>query len=240
MTIKNVEKSDAGSYTCRATQFTQAISQFKQVDIGVRVQYKPKFPPGTPNAVWIDKQEVLSGKFYVDLNITCIVDADPPARIVWYDRNGQVVNVDQRNPNDQTSEVQGIVNQENMSILRYKYKVSGQETSSPEIGASGWPPQGSKYTKPSGRTASNLQPIKQPDVNYECHARNELGSVSNKFDLRIGDLPPVPSINNHLYIENNGVKNYTLTLTQPPVEPPVDYYRIELSNGQTVVFNSSK
>ena len=174
------------------------------------------------------------------MNITCIVDADPPAKITWYDKHRQLVNIDPRNANDPSAEVIGIVHQENMSILRYRYKVTGQETLSPEIGASGWPPQGSKgYITPAGR-ASNLQPIKQPDVNYECHAKNDLGSVSQNFALRIGDLPPVPSINSHLYIENNGVKNYTLTLIQPPVEPPVDYYRIELSNGQTVEFNSSK
>lgn len=40
LNIRGVDKTDAGQYTCRATQFTQTISQFKQHDIYVRVQCK--------------------------------------------------------------------------------------------------------------------------------------------------------------------------------------------------------
>lgn len=243
--IRQVDKSDAGIYTCRATQFTPTISQFKQVDIPVRVQYKPKFPPGTPDAVWIDKQDVLSGKLSVTLNITCILDSDPPAYITWYDRNRNPIDIN-RIKNNPDSDIFGIINDENMSILQYRYKVTGQETSLPEIEASTgqWPPPGTAYKSPSGRANNNNQlnnnPIKQPDVSYECVAKNDLGSVNRHFALKIGDLPPVPTVDHHIYSEVDGVKNFTITINQPPVEPPVDYYRLELNNGQTVEFNSSK
>lgn len=42
LNIRGVDKTDAGQYTCRATQFTQTISQFKQHDIYIRVQCKYK------------------------------------------------------------------------------------------------------------------------------------------------------------------------------------------------------
>lgn len=47
-----------------------------------------------------------------------------------------------------------------MSILRYKFKVN-------EVN----------------------ETIQEPNVQYECRARNELGSANQIFQLRIRDLP---------------------------------------------------
>lgn len=40
LTIRNMQKEDGGQFTCRATQFANTISQFKQFDIHIRVQCK--------------------------------------------------------------------------------------------------------------------------------------------------------------------------------------------------------
>lgn len=188
---------------------------------------KPKFPPNTPGNVWIDRERILSGVNEIELNITCIVDADPPAIVSWYDTNGRVIRAGERNMNQ---DILGVSENENMSILRYRYRVND---AIPGLSGGMWPPAGvNQYERPSGRRES----IEQPNVQYECRSRNELGSANQMFRLKIGDLPPSPML-----VDSNIVgNNLTLVLNQPSVEPPVDFYRIELSDGVTVEFNSSK
>lgn len=230
LNIRGVEKGDAGQYTCRATQFTQTISQFKQHDIYVRVQYKPKFPPNTPGDVWIDRERIMSGIIEMEINFTCIVDADPPAIVSWYDTNGRSIRTDQRNVNP---DILGLSENENMSVLRYRYKVNEPGSGMAHNSGGMWPPAGvNQYERPSGRRDS----IEQPNVQYECRSKNELGSANQVFRLKIGDLPSSPTL---VDIQDSG-NNLTLVLFQPEVEPPVDFYRIELSDGVTVRFNSSK
>lgn len=242
--IKGVDKSDQGTYTCRATQFTPTISQFKQLEIEVRVNYKPRFSPNSPKGVWIDRQ-VFNNRGrgeQIDVNFTCIVDSDPRAELTWVYPNGRMVEV---NP---SGDVTYIDDKENMSILKYRYTVTGDEIV--QTGDSGsqsgvWPPAGSSYQRPS-RPRQNQQQqqqpqqsrvlIRQPNVEFECRAKNNLGSTAQKFPLRIGDLPMSPSLISHSYTGNN----LTLVLQQAPVDPPVDYYRIEFSDGVIVEFNASK
>ena len=232
--IKDVEKTDAGTYTCRATQFTPTISQFKQLEIDVHVNYKPKFSPNSPKGVWIDRQEFnnKSRGSIIEVNFTCYVDSDPRAELTWVYPNGRMVEV---NP---SREITNIEEKENMSVLKYRYEVKGDEITPSDEAQSGlWPPAGSTYQRPDRpRKQPSRVLIRQPTVEFECRAKNNLGSTSQRFPLRIGDMPMSPSLIDHSYTGNN----LTLVLQQTPVDPPVDYYRIEFSDGVIVEFNASK
>lgn len=222
--IKDVDKYDAGYYTCRATQFTPTISQFKQHEVLLRVQYKPKFPANTPAGVWIDRHEFSKGLSFLDVNFTCIVDADPAAELSWHTANRRLVEV------GVTDGVADIITKENMSILRYRYRVTGEELGRDDrVSTGSWPM--TPYQKPNRKSQIN-----QPNVQFECRAKNTMGSDARNFPLRIGDLPTAPILISHSYEGNN----LTLVLQQSPVDPPVDFYRIDFSDGVIVEFNSSK
>jgi len=221
--IKDVDKWDAGYYTCRATQFTPTISQFKQHEVLLRVHYKPKFPANTPTGVWIDRHEFSKGLSFIDVNFTCIVDADPGAELSWHTGNRRLVEV------GVTDGVGDIVTKENMSILRYRYRVTGEEVGREDrVSTGNWPIN--PYQKPNRKSQIN-----QPNVQFECRAKNQMGSDARNFPLRIGDLPTMPTLISHSYEGNN----LTLVLQQTPVDPPVDFYRIDFSDGIIVEFNSS-
>lgn len=172
----------------------------------------------------------MAGMNEMELNITCIVDADPPATVSWYDTNGRQIRTEQRNVNP---DILAVIEKENMSILRYRYKVNEAQSGTAHNSGGMWPPAGvNQYERPSGRR----EMIEQPNVQYECRSRNELGSANQVFRLRIGDLPPSPT----LVDKRDSGNNLTLVLFQPDVEPPVDFYRIEMSDGVSVIFNSSE
>lgn len=190
---------------------------------------KPKFPPSQTGGVWIDRQEILAGRTEMELNFTCAVDADPPAQVGWYDERGYQI----RDPRDN---IVLIDERPNNNVLRYRYRVDQTGSSGimgGNMGSDGsWPPPGvNQYEKPA-----RAQSVEQPNVQYECRAKNDLGSTSQMFKLRIGDLPPSPTLVSYTFEGNN----LTLVLNQAASEPPVNHYKIELSDGVTVEFNSSE
>ena len=234
--IRDVQKSDAGVYTCRATQFAKTISQIKQHDINIRVQYKPKFPENTPSDVWINKDELEANEAgTIEMDITCLVDADPPATITWYDpsRHQQV---DKNRP---SGEVISVTEKENMSVLRIRYKGEVGATGNAHGGnygaANQWPPSGNQYERPNGRTGGPIHSRSHPERSYECRAKNDLGSTSQRFTAKVGDLPPAPRIVSYTFDDNN----LTLTIEEGAVEPALDYYRIEITNGVSIEFNAT-
>lgn len=227
LTIVNVGRDDAGVYVCRATQFSPTMSQFKQNEITLKINYRPKFTRKTLGGVWIDRNDIVErGKRVIDVNFTCEVEAQPQAEIWWLDENGRRIDL------SSAPGVLDIVSQENVSILKYRYNVTGKETSSEtqsESMSPNWPPPGTNYQEPA-RTSL----ITQPNVQFVCRVTNTIGSDSNNFHLKIGDLPHPPSLVQYSY---NGTE-LTLVLRQPPVEPPVDFYRLEFKNGVNVDFDA--
>lgn len=223
LTIISVSKGDAGIYTCRATQFSSTISQFKQHEIELKVTYRPKFTRKTLGGVWIDRRDIVErGKDVIDVNFTCEVEAEPRAEFMWHDENKRRVDL------GSTPGVIDIYNQDNLSVLKYRYNVTGKETEAPAA-PSNWPPSGTNYRPPQRQVVIN-----QPNVRFECRVRNAIGSDSHNFMLKIGDLPPPPALVTHSY---NGTE-LTLVLRQPLADPPVDFYRLEFKSGVNVDFNA--
>ena len=221
LSIVSVNKSDAGTYVCRATQFTSTISQFKQHEIDLKVNYRPKFTRKTLGGVWIDRREITDrGKKVIDVNFTCEVEAEPRAEFMWHDERTYIVDL------KSTPGIIDIVNQENLSVLKYRYNVTGKETEA-AAAPSNWPPSGTSYRPPQRHV------LTQPNVKFECRVRNAISSDSKTLELKIGDLPLPPSLVSHSY---NG-SELTLVLRQPPVDPPVDFYRLEFKSGVNVDFN---
>lgn len=52
---------------------------------------KPEFPSNTPKVVWISDKQASENK-HVLVNITCIVDADPAAKLQWLSNDGIPIN----------------------------------------------------------------------------------------------------------------------------------------------------
>lgn len=223
LSIINVNRSDAGIYVCRATQFSSTISQFKQHEIDLKVNYRPKFTRKTLGGVWIDRREIVDrGRKVIDVNFSCEVEAEPRAEFMWHDENKRLVDL------KSTPGIVDIYNQENLSVLKYRYNVSSGETDPSNSAPSNWPPSGTSYQSPPRFV------LNQPNVQFECRVRNPISSDSRTLELKIGDLPPPPHLISH---SHNGTE-LTLVLRQPPVDPPVDFYRLEFKSGVNVDFNA--
>lgn len=223
LSIVRVNRTDAGMYSCRATQFSPTMSQFKQHEISLMVNYRPEFTRKTLGGVWIDRHEIQErGKRVIDVKFTCEVEAEPQASIVWYD--------DKRRPVDMTTGTAGVLdisNKENLSVLTYRYNVSAKETAEAPSGS--WPPAGTNYQEPA-RPAQ----VTPPNVQFTCRVTNSVGSDANTFNLKVGEMPLPPAMVEYSY---NGTE-LTLVLRQPQVDPPVDFYRLEFKNGVNVDFNA--
>jgi hypothetical protein len=227
LTIVSVNKSDAGMYICRATQFSSTNSQFKQHDVSLRVNYRPKFTRKTRGGVWIDRRDIAErGKQVIDINFTCEVEAEPRADFMWFDQNSRRVDL------SSTPGVVDIRNRENLSVLVYRYNVTGKETETSAEAAANWPPAGTSYQSPNRQAVV----VNQPNVQFECRVQNTIGTNSNTFRLKIGDMPSPPVFISH---SSNGTE-LTLVLRQPPSDPPVDFYRLEFRNGVNVDFDARK
>lgn len=225
LSIVRVNRTDAGAYSCRATQFSPTISQFKQHEILLVVNYRPEFTRKTLGGVWIDRREILErGKRVIDVKFTCEVNAEPQASIAWFDENKRLVDT-----TTGTAGVLDISNKENVSVLSYRYNVTARET--PEATSDIWPPKGTNYQEPA-RPAQ----VTQPNVQFTCRATNSIGSDANVFNLKVGELPMPPAMVEYSY---NGTE-LTLVLRQPQVDPPVDFYRLEFKNGVNVDFNAGE
>lgn len=127
---------------------------------------KPKFLPNTTGTVWIDREKINSGITEFELNFTCIVEADPVAIINWYDSDRHLIRpaFNYANPN-----IINVIEDENISILKYKYNVIGR----------------GDY-------------IEQPDVEFECRTNNWIGTTNKIFKIMIGDASspnPITGLN---------------------------------------------
>lgn len=195
---------------------------------------KPKFPVNTPSEVYINRAELAAdGQGLAELNITCIVDADPPALLYWYDAQ-RMVQIDK---NRLSGDILGIFESENMSILKFRYKPAeggtgnGGNSGNGFASGSRWPPNSGGYEKPT-----RAQLAAHPERQFECRAKNDMGLNAQKIWVKVGDLPPSPRLLSYTYEENN----LTLTIEEASIEPPLDKYRIEVAGVHVhVEFNAS-
>lgn len=93
--IMNVTRNDSGIYLCRAFQVTAQTSIVMDLFINVTVHYKPSWKH------WQDWYGYMGGT----ANLTCEVDAEPPAEFAW-------------TQNNQSIEAARIINEPNKSVLQ--------------------------------------------------------------------------------------------------------------------------
>ncbi|CAH1403867.1 unnamed protein product, partial [Nezara viridula] len=93
--IMNVTRNDSGIYLCRAYQVTARTSTVLDLLINVSVHYKPTWKH------WQDWYGYMGGT----ANLTCEVEAEPPAEFAW-------------KQNNQSIEAARIINEPNRSVLQ--------------------------------------------------------------------------------------------------------------------------
>lgn len=114
LTIKDLAKENEGIYTCKAVTSNQHLSDMKDLEMNLRVQFGPNFPVNTPQYVWISDN--IEGSPII-VNITCIVNADPVVKFRWF--TGDDVAID-RGVLKSKAKVSPVT--ENLSILSLEYK----------------------------------------------------------------------------------------------------------------------
>lgn len=203
--IRNTTKDHDGKYTCLVDTTNRFLSDEKELRINLHVQYKPRFDEKTPKSIWISEEAVQQGG-PLSVNISCIVYADPVAKINWKAWNGAPVQTQPHPlPNQNMRTV--ISDAENMSSLTLHYQ--------------------------------SIHELKNPKMSmrhrYTCSAANSQGSASNTFEIKVGRIPDSPQIVHIEYKDGSIVLN----LNESHVEPPVDIYRLEISDEQAHLFNKS-
>lgn len=108
--IRQVTKEHDGKYTCMVDTTNTYISDSKELPITLRVHCKfvncsklfdsllmtklsldaPRFDANTPKHIWISEDNVNQGGPHT-VNISCIVAADPSAKIRWLNINHQEI-----------------------------------------------------------------------------------------------------------------------------------------------------
>jgi len=165
VTIRDVNKDNAGTYTCRAAAIYQHLSLVEDFKINLKVEYKPKFPPNTPKAVWLAESKITDEPILV--NITCIVDADPPATFEWLTGLGMPL----RQSGEHRDLITDIINKENLSILTVKYR------------------------HPKKQQSRKQQHHHHQQLNeFRCRTNNRIGIAEAKFEIKVGAPPNVPEI----------------------------------------------
>lgn len=115
--IQNVSKEHDGKYSCSVDTTNTFLSDQKELKIVLRVQYKPKFDEKTPKYIWISEEAAQAGG-PLTVNISCIVAADPVAKISWFYGAGQeAITPGTRLPSSMVGTRVNIADNENLSIL---------------------------------------------------------------------------------------------------------------------------
>lgn len=88
-------------------------------------------------------------------------------------------------------------------------------------------------------TFRNIDEIRNPRPNsrikYKCRAENTQGADSRLFEIKIGRIPDSPMVVGLDYKDGAII----LELNETNVEPPIDIYRLEISDEQAHLFNKS-
>ncbi|XP_035212810.1 neural cell adhesion molecule 1-like [Stegodyphus dumicola] len=101
LTIHNLTRADAGIYKCSAFVITALISQVKDLDITLHVQYAPEING--------DHHVVSFASISSVKNLTCSVSADPPPMFEWLRDDMEI---------DNGTEDRLIFNSEDSSVLQ--------------------------------------------------------------------------------------------------------------------------
>lgn len=115
--IRQLSKEHDGKYTCQVDTTNAFIADSKELHITLRVHFAPRFDENTPKHIWISEDNVNQGGPHT-VNISCIVHADPSARIRWLNAVNQEIDSSQRygtNPTIRVTEM------ENMSTLQLQF-----------------------------------------------------------------------------------------------------------------------
>jgi hypothetical protein len=109
--INKLSKENEGIYMCQSSYGNSYLTDMKQIDINLRVQFKPRFPENTQKYVWVsdDSQSPIT------VNVTCLVNADPPAGFQWQTGRGIPIQ------NANIGVKHNIHNTENLSVLTLEY-----------------------------------------------------------------------------------------------------------------------
>lgn len=206
--IRNVTKEHDGKYTCSVDTTNRYLSDEKEIRIQLHVQYKPRFDEKTPRYIWIS-EEAIQQQGPMTVNISCLVYADPVAKISWsYGSpvNGPVIPTTGRLAPGAKYQV-SIEDNENMSILSVTYRTI-EEIRNP---------------RPNSR------------IRYVCSAVNTQGNAAHQFEIKVGRIPDSPKILSIDYKDGSII----LALNESNVEPPIDIYRLEIADDQAHLFNKS-
>ncbi|CAG2164886.1 unnamed protein product, partial [Oppiella nova] len=103
-----------------------------------------------------------------------------------------------------------IINTKNLSVLSLEYENIGKIVN--------------KLNDPNGHSRR-----------FQCKARNTIGEERITFEVNVGTLPKQPILANYSY--EQGVLHLTVNDTR--VEPPIDIYKLEISDIQHIYLNAS-
>ncbi|XP_054164601.1 uncharacterized protein LOC128962260 [Oppia nitens] len=112
LNIKNLNKDQEGIYTCEGQYANSYLTDVKNIDINLRVQFRPRFPENIQKYVWISDDDQQNSPVFV--NVTCLVNADPIAQFQWYTGHGLSI--------ENSNIKHKITNAENMSVLGIEYE----------------------------------------------------------------------------------------------------------------------
>ncbi len=125
----------------------------------------PNFPENAPTEIWID----LDKRENDLVNISCIVEADPPARFNWFSVDGIPIS-DGRFRN----QVVNMSEDENRSVLTVRYQ----------------PPP-----KEAHENRGRMNQI----TRFRCKASNHFGEKEAVYEIKTGSSPISPRVFDHKY-----------------------------------------
>lgn len=183
--ILNVSKEHDGKYTCSVDTTNAFLSDEKELKVQLRVQYKPKFDEKTPKYIWISEETIQQGGQY-SVNISCIVAADPVAKISWFYGVGQeAITPGARLPSNMVGTRVNIADNENLSLLTLTF--NSIEHLRNQRGRL------NKYTCRANNEQGQFR-LSNETTSTNLNLFSLSGEARNTFEIKIGRIPDSPQI----------------------------------------------
>ncbi len=186
--ILNVSKEHDGKYACQVDTTNAFLSDEKELKVVLRVQYKPKFDEKTPKYIWISEEAIQQGG-PLTVNISCIVAADPVAKISWFYGVGhEPITPGSRLPSSLAGTRVNIADNENYSTLTLTFNsidhLRGNQRGRPL----------NKYTcRANNEQGERLLFVVAKKLNFLTQFYLT-GEAKNTFEIKIGRIPDSPQI----------------------------------------------